>query len=130
MDQCLGCCRCLPQVLHITDRPQVLPVPCRDYAFQLRVGAGRVGLGRDALLGQGADVPILLVGHAPKLDRAARVEVRGRHCRGMEEPVTDDPRSFRRQSLDPVDEYVVGKQAQKHVRVDRVVLDTTQLLAA
>ena len=130
MDQCLGCCRCLPQVLHITDRPQVLPVPCRDYAFQLRVGAGRVGLGRDALLGQGADVPILLVGHAPKLDRAARVEARGRHCRGMEEPVTDDPRSFRRQSLDPVDEYVVGKQAQKHVRVDRVVLDTTQLLAA
>ena len=23
----------LPQALHITDRPQVLSVPCRDYAF-------------------------------------------------------------------------------------------------
>ena len=92
--------------------PVVLPV---------RVGARAVSGGRDALLGEFGNAPVLEVRGVPELHGAARIEALAGKCVPAEQPVATDRGAVRREWAHQVAHHVVRVKAEHHVREQDVV---------
>src|SRR5688572_3084165 len=56
-----------------THRAQILAVPGRRNAFARRIRTGLIGARSNPLLAELADMPVLFIGHVPKVDRVVWV---------------------------------------------------------
>ena len=77
---------------------------------------------------QVGDAPVFAIGEIPEFDSVIALEIRFGHLVRMKVPFADDFRAIRRFGPQRVDHHVIGMEAQKQVRVDRVVVDLGTLL--
>src|ERR1043166_626853 len=115
--------RTLPQ------RSQIFPIPCRGDALARRVGAGLVGARTNTQLAQFAHVPVLSIGHVPKLDRIFGIKIGTAESLRMKEPITEDRNFLWRLRPDLVHHHVIRMHAQKHVRKNRIIKHSAMVFA-
>ena len=99
----------------MSQAPKVFAVEGGELALEIGVGSRGVAARGDPLLREGAELPVLAVGHVPELDRTAGGEVRLGDRLRMKEPLADDARAIRALGLGPMDKDIVGVEAEKQV---------------
>src|SRR5438105_6770137 len=75
---------------------QIVLIPSCGYRLPRRIRPRLIRARGDSLLAQLADVPVLFVGHIPKLDRVLGIEVFSLERIRMKKPVANDQRSLGR----------------------------------
>jgi len=108
---------------------EVLAVDNGKHRFEARIGTGSIGPGGDAPLRTLADIPILLVGFMPELNRRGGIKARLRDRIRMVEPLTGDDASMGTAPGESMDEDEVRLQADQHIREDHVIVGSLQVFS-
>src|SRR5437773_9077601 len=109
----------LAKIIFVPDRRNTLPRRVRSRLIRAR---------GNTLLTQLAHVPILFVGHVPKLNRVLRPEIFSTERVWMKKPIAHNQRSLWRLRPELMHHHVFGMQAEQHVREDRIIKNLLKIL--